>query len=47
MLTFKQMEALYWIVQLGSFEAASSRLKAKSWLAGVRPPQASPTTKTS
>lgn len=23
MLTFKQMEALYWIVQLGSFEAAS------------------------
>ena len=26
MLTFKQMEALYWIVQLGSFEAASSRL---------------------
>ncbi len=26
MLTFKQMEALYWIVQLGSFEAAASRL---------------------
>lgn len=28
MLTFKQMEALYWIVQLGSFEAAASRLNA-------------------
>ncbi|KHK55894.1 LysR family transcriptional regulator [Ralstonia sp. A12] len=28
MLTFKQMEALYWIVQLGSFEAAASRLHA-------------------
>ncbi|WEY37466.1 MULTISPECIES: LysR family transcriptional regulator [Paraburkholderia] len=26
MLTFKQMEALYWIVQLGSFEAAATRL---------------------
>ncbi|RQT15429.1 LysR family transcriptional regulator [Burkholderia contaminans] len=26
MLTFKQMEALYWIVQLGSFEAAANRL---------------------
>ncbi|WP_233342888.1 LysR family transcriptional regulator [Burkholderia cepacia] len=26
MLTFKQMEALYWIVQLGSFDAAASRL---------------------
>lgn len=26
MLTFKQMEALYWIVQLGSFEAAAKRL---------------------
>ncbi|SAK64498.1 LysR family transcriptional regulator [Caballeronia ptereochthonis] len=26
MLTFKQMEALYWIVQLGSFEAAAVRL---------------------
>lgn len=26
MLTFKQMEALYWIVQLGSFEAAAMRL---------------------
>lgn len=26
MLTFKQMEALYWIVQLGSFEAAAARL---------------------
>ncbi|CAJ0796913.1 LysR family transcriptional regulator [Ralstonia holmesii] len=28
MLTFKQMEALYWIVQLGSFEAAANRLNA-------------------
>lgn len=28
MLTFKQMEALYWIVQLGSFEAAARRLNA-------------------
>jgi DNA-binding transcriptional LysR family regulator len=28
MLTFKQMEALYWIVQLGSFEAAASKLNA-------------------
>ena len=27
MPTFKQMEVLYCIVQLGSFEAASSRLK--------------------
>ncbi|KVH56202.1 LysR family transcriptional regulator [Burkholderia sp. MSMB1072] len=26
MLTFKQMEALYWIVQLGSFDAAATRL---------------------
>ncbi len=26
MLTFKQMEALYWIVKLGSFEAAAARL---------------------
>ncbi|WGS51796.1 LysR family transcriptional regulator [Paraburkholderia sp. D15] len=26
MLAFKQMEALYWIVQLGSFDAAASRL---------------------
>ncbi|WP_321903259.1 LysR family transcriptional regulator [Burkholderia cenocepacia] len=26
MLTFKQMEALYWIVQLGSFDAAAVRL---------------------
>jgi DNA-binding transcriptional LysR family regulator len=26
MLTFKQMEALYWIVQLGSFEAAAGKL---------------------
>jgi DNA-binding transcriptional LysR family regulator len=26
MLTFKQMEAVYWIVQLGSFEAAAKRL---------------------
>ncbi|MEL2319414.1 LysR family transcriptional regulator, partial [Klebsiella pneumoniae] len=26
MLTFKQMEAVYWIVQLGSFEAAANRL---------------------
>ncbi|MBU9224639.1 LysR family transcriptional regulator [Burkholderia multivorans] len=26
MLTFKQMEAVYWIVQLGSFEAAAARL---------------------
>ncbi|MGF6781332.1 LysR family transcriptional regulator [Paraburkholderia sp. GAS334] len=26
MMTFKQMEALYWIVQLGSFEAAANRL---------------------
>ncbi|MEX3982240.1 LysR family transcriptional regulator [Paraburkholderia sp. EG287A] len=26
MLTFKQMEALYWIVHLGSFEAAATRL---------------------
>lgn len=26
MITFKQMEALYWIVQLGSFEAAASKL---------------------
>lgn len=26
MLTFKQMDALYWIVQLGSFEAAATRL---------------------
>jgi DNA-binding transcriptional LysR family regulator len=26
MLTFKQMEALYWIVQMGSFEAAASKL---------------------
>ncbi|SAK63288.1 LysR family transcriptional regulator [Caballeronia glebae] len=28
MLTFKQMEALYWIVQLGSFEQAASKLNA-------------------
>ncbi|GAB3625954.1 LysR family transcriptional regulator [Pandoraea terrae] len=28
MLTFKQVEALYWIVQLGSFEAAASKLNA-------------------
>lgn len=28
MLTFKQMEALYWIVQLGSFELAASKLNA-------------------
>jgi DNA-binding transcriptional LysR family regulator len=28
MLTFKQMEALYWIVQLGTFEAAASKLNA-------------------
>ncbi|KVR68989.1 LysR family transcriptional regulator [Burkholderia cepacia] len=28
MLTFKQMEALYWIVQLGSFDAAASKLNA-------------------
>ncbi|WP_175875666.1 LysR family transcriptional regulator [Burkholderia sp. BCC0097] len=26
MLTFKQMEAVYWIVQLGSFDAAATRL---------------------
>ncbi|MPV55039.1 LysR family transcriptional regulator [Burkholderia sp. HI2761] len=26
MLTFKQMEALYWIVRLGSFDAAATRL---------------------
>ena len=26
MLTFKQMEALYWIVRLGSFDAAAARL---------------------
>jgi DNA-binding transcriptional LysR family regulator len=26
MLTFKQMEALYWVVQLGSFQAAAARL---------------------
>jgi DNA-binding transcriptional LysR family regulator len=26
MLTFKQMEALYWIVKLGSFEAAATKL---------------------
>lgn len=28
MLTFKQMEAVYWIVQLGSFEAAAAKLNA-------------------
>jgi DNA-binding transcriptional LysR family regulator len=28
MFTFKQMEALYWIVQLGSFEAAARKLNA-------------------
>ncbi|PRX21648.1 LysR family transcriptional regulator [Paraburkholderia sp. BL18I3N2] len=28
MLTFKQLEALYWIVQLGSFEAAAAKLNA-------------------
>ncbi|WOD17002.1 LysR family transcriptional regulator [Paraburkholderia kirstenboschensis] len=28
MLTFKQIEALYWIVQLGSFEGAASKLNA-------------------
>jgi DNA-binding transcriptional LysR family regulator len=28
MLTFKQMEALYWIVQLGTFEEAASKLNA-------------------
>jgi len=28
MLTFKQMEALFWIVELGSFEAAASKLNA-------------------
>ena len=28
MLTFKQVEALFWIVELGSFEAAASKLNA-------------------
>jgi DNA-binding transcriptional LysR family regulator len=28
MLTFKQVEALYWIVELGSFEAAANKLNA-------------------
>ncbi|SOY93304.1 LysR family transcriptional regulator [Cupriavidus taiwanensis] len=28
MLTFKQVEAVYWIVQLGSFEAAANKLNA-------------------
>ncbi|REG49144.1 LysR family transcriptional regulator [Paraburkholderia sp. BL6669N2] len=28
MFTFKQMEALYWIVQLGSFEAAAGKLNS-------------------
>jgi DNA-binding transcriptional LysR family regulator len=28
MLTFKQVEALYWIVELGSFEAAAKKLNA-------------------
>lgn len=28
MLTFKQVEAVYWIVQLGSFEAAATKLNA-------------------
>lgn len=26
MITFKQLEAIYWIVELGSFEAASLKL---------------------
>lgn len=26
MLTFKQIDALYWFVQLGSFEAAANKL---------------------